>query len=140
MHPVYFCLFYYFWLPRVLFGLFNSAHPIIRNLGWTSSRLSLLPGTAVGRTDRGGAHWLSCCYVLRLCARRGGAPLLWLLHRNVWHRRGRAESEAPGADPRTPLRSRREGGPWSRSNKKKERKKYSLISQAFIFLMRDEAS
>ena len=38
--------------PLVLFWLFNSAHPIIRNLERTSSRLFLLPGTAVGRTDR----------------------------------------------------------------------------------------
>lgn len=69
---LFLCFFYYFWLPLVLFGLFNSAHPIIRNLGRTSSRLFLLPGAAVGRTDRGGAHWLSCCYVLRISEWRGG--------------------------------------------------------------------
>lgn len=44
--------FIIFGFPRVLLGLFNSAHPIIRNLGRTSSRLSLslLPGTAAGRS------------------------------------------------------------------------------------------
>lgn len=93
---------YYFWLPRVLFGLFNFAHPIIRNLKRTSSRLFLLPGTAVCRTDRGGAHIGS---VVATCSgslsEGGGAPLLWLLYRNLWHSGEQAKSEAPGADPRT---------------------------------------
>lgn len=57
-----------------LFGLFNFAHPIIRNLERTSWRLFLLPGTAVGRTDRGWAHRLSCCYVLRVSERMGRSP------------------------------------------------------------------
>lgn len=69
-----FLSFILFWLAPVLLGLFNSAHPIIRSVEGTSSRLFLLPGTAVGRTDRRPAHWLSCCYVLRVCERRGGVP------------------------------------------------------------------
>lgn len=73
---VYFCLLFYFGFPPVLLGLFNSAHPIIRSVEGTSSRLFLLPGTAVGRTDRRPAHWLICCYVLRVYEWRGGVPLL----------------------------------------------------------------
>lgn len=69
-----FLSFILFWLAPVLLGLFNSAHPIIRSVEGTSSRLFLLPGTAVGRTDRRPAHWLSCCYVLRVCEWRGGVP------------------------------------------------------------------
>lgn len=102
---------YYFWLPRVLFWLFNFAHPIIRNLKRTSSRLFLLPGTAVCRTDRGGAHIGS---VVATCSGflsgGGGAPLLWLLYRNLWHSREQAKSEAPGADPRTLEVPERVGG------------------------------
>lgn len=55
--------FILFWPPRVFLGLFNSAHPIIRNLEGTSSRLFLLPGTAaVGRiaAERIGSMVATC--------------------------------------------------------------------------------
>lgn len=73
-------------LPLLLFlpspfssspGLFNSAHPIIRNLEWTSSRLFLVARhRGRGRTDR----WWSTLAQLLL-----RAPGLW------------AEGRSPGA-------------------------------------------
>ena len=72
------CLFFqqYSPLSGVRSSLFNSAHPIIRNLCETSSRLFLLPGTAVSRSEPGAwVHWLSCCYVLWSRCAGGGVRL-----------------------------------------------------------------
>lgn len=83
--------------------LFNSAHPIIRNLSGRHHVFFLLPGTAVGvGRIASGAHWLSCCYVLRVSERRGGALALWLLYRNVWHSAGSQVEESPGEGFRWP--------------------------------------
>lgn len=108
MRRVYFCLsffYYFFGFPRVLPGLFNSAHPIIRDRERTSSRLFLLPGTAVGRTDRGGAHWLGCCYVLRLCRAEGRSPAALAVGQECLARRDTRGSrcgstEPPGGSPK----------------------------------------
>lgn len=114
---------------RVLPGLFNSAHPIIRDRESTSSRPLFLFffffASAVARhrsqstrTDRGGTHRLSCCcYVLRLLGGGGGeesrpgAALASCkrLAGNVWR-----AAKRRGADP---VVGRREGwygggAPW----------------------------
>lgn len=79
---------------RVLPGLFNSAHPIIRDRESTSSRPRSFFSFSFfflaccqapqqsARTDRGGTHWLSrCCYVLRLLGAEEGEESRPLLSR-----------------------------------------------------------
>lgn len=109
--------YYFFGFPRVLPGLFNSAHPIIRDSERTSSRLFLLPGTAVGRTDRGGAHWLGCCYVLRLCRAEGRSPAALAVGQECLARWDTRDSRCGSTEPPGGSPKEWESG-WVRSSRK----------------------